>query len=254
VADIPSEDRMSEQHADSGKPAAGTPRGRGMWACSLVAIVMILVLGALAYVTLRYVLGWPTSVGTGVKNFVTDVTRPKVDIHEIILTTVQKVQHENKLVVLTSTLDVDVTRKEGSSSWGVYWGTNVARVMVRDAKVQYCIDLGTVGTADLGFDESRRVLTINVPRPHLDEGMVSIDPAKIETVDLSGGWARWDKRDTWDRAVAELMPKVLRQAKADPLLAKEADEAGKEAVTAFLKPVADTLHGEDVTLEVRYRN
>ena len=82
--------------------------------------------------------------------------------------------------------------------------------------------------------------------------MVGIDPANIETLDLGGGWLRFDKRDTWDRAVAELRPKVLVQA-GMPLLRKEADESGKQAMLNLLQPMAEALATGGIKVDVHFR-
>ncbi len=126
------------------------------------------------------------------------------------------------------------------------------RGAVRGAKVQYVIDLAGMGTSDFVYEDSTRTLTVLVPRPRVDTEMVAIDPSKIETLDLRGGWARLDKQETREHAIAELRPKVIMQANA-PIAKKEAEAAGKEAMAQFLSPLAGNLKNEGVSVAVAYR-
>ncbi len=157
-----------------------------------------------------------------------------------------------KLIVLKTTVDADVSREE-SSNWGYwYWGTNVARVAVKGANVQYVIDLANIGTSDFLYDDAAKTMTIILPRPHIDTDMVSIDPAKIQTLDLRGGWMRWDKQDTREHAMSELKPKIIIEA-SKPFLKKQAAEAGEDAMKTLLSPMAQNLGKDGIKIEVKYR-
>ena len=76
--------------------------------------------------------------------------------------------------------------------------------------------------------------------------------AKIQTVDLRGGWARFNKYETRDNAIAELKPKVINEAQA-PFVQKMAADAGLETMTHFLQPLADNLTKEGATVKVVYQ-
>jgi hypothetical protein len=186
------------------------------------------------------------------RDFAADVMRPQTTVNEVVFASIQDMQRKQKLVVLETTVDADVTREEGSTSWGMYWGTNVARVAVKDAHMQYYIDLTGLGTADFNYNDTAKTLTISVPAPRLDTTMISIDPAKIQTLDLRGGWARWDKQDTRDSAIGELRPKIIIQADT-PFMQKQAQDAGKQAIVQFLKPLMENLSKEGVKMDVVYR-
>ncbi|MGN6366784.1 MAG: DUF4230 domain-containing protein [Phycisphaerae bacterium] len=194
----------------------------------------------------------PKHLGDAMRGFAADVLQPKVTVNEVVFASIQDMQRQQKLVVLQTTVDADVTREEGSTAWGMYWGTNVARVAVRGAKVQYAIDLSSLGTSDFTYNESAKTLTVTLPPPHLDTTMVSIDPAQIQTLDLRGGWMRWNKQETRENAIAELRPKIITQANS-PFMQKEAREAGLDAVTRFLTPLMTNLTRDGVKLNVTYR-
>jgi len=232
---------------------AGGVRTSRAWAFALMAVVVILTVG---FLTWYIAAGWFTTmkkVPDQIREFAANVARPKVVINEVVMSSVEDVRRQNKLVVLKVTVTADVTRQEGSSSWGMYWGTNTARVVARDARAQYYIDLAGIGTSDFVYDEKAKTVTVTVPRPQLDTQMGSIDPSKIQTLDLSGGWMRWNKRETWERAVAELVPKVITEA-SRPIWRKQAEDAGKEAMMGLLRPMSDTVGKDGVVVEVRYRD
>src|SRR6185503_2437148 len=93
-----------------------------------------------------------------------EAMRPRLTMNEIVINSLADIQKQSKLVVFTADINVDVTREEGSTSWGMYWGTNVARSSVRDAKAHYVIDLDKLQTSDFIYSEQARVLTVSVPR------------------------------------------------------------------------------------------
>ncbi len=155
-------------------------------------------------------------------------------------------------MVFTAEVTADITRQEGEVSWGMYWGTNVSRVMVQGARVQYVIDLSQLQTSDLIYDPRTNVLTLTLPQPKVDASMVAIDPAQIQTLDLRGGWARFDKQDTRDHAIAELKPQVLTQAQA-PFIRELAHSAGIDAAEKLVGPLASALSHEGTVVRVAYR-
>jgi hypothetical protein len=218
-----------------------------------VLIVLIVVVGVpLGYLVVRAAT-LPGRVATTISQAAAEAVRPKVSINEIVLTSLAEVRKENKLVVLTTDISTDVTREEGSTSFGMYWGTNVARVAVRDAHVQWVIDCDKMGTSDYIYNEEAKVLSVTFPRPHVDASMVAIDPGHVQTLDLRGGWARFDKQETRDHAMAELRPKVLVQADV-PYVREYAQNRGIEATTRLLLPMAEALRRDGVTLRVTYRD
>ncbi len=235
----------------------GRPRGSAAWAVAAVFIVGMLLAGipfvVLAITWGRSIATGPARIGGALTQMAADALRPQVSIRTIAVSGIEDLQRQQKLVVLTPVVSADITRQEGGSSWGMYWGTNVARVVVKNARTQYAIDLSQEGTADYRYDEAAKTLTLYVPRPRLDTQMVSIDPAQIETVDLRGGWARWDKQETKDHAIAELKPAIIVQA-TKPFIRKQAEEAGMEAMRTLVAPMIQALKPEGVTVEVRYRD
>jgi hypothetical protein len=230
------------------------PKARSVaWPLAAVVITLILVAGVpVGYLLIRAATA-PGRMMDNLSRTFADMVRPKESVHELVLTSITALHKENKLVVMTTEISADVTREEGSTSWGVYWGTNVARVAVKNARVQYVIDVGKMGTADFIYDPQAKVLTALFPHPHVDTAMVAIDPGQVMTLDLRGGWARFDKQETKEHALAELRPKIVTQASA-PFLREAAETRGIEAATKLLQPMADALQRDGVTVRVEYRN
>ena len=253
---------MSQQIANipatPAPPATAVPvkKSTTSWAVAAVLVAGILTVGIPLGVAFlmwnRAAIDAPKNLGDAMRGFATDVLQPKVTVNEVVFASIQDMQRQQKLVVLQTTVDADVTREEGSTSWGMYWGTNVARVAVKGAHVQYAIDLSSLGTSDFTYNESAKTLTVTLPPPHLDTAMIAIDPGQIQTLDLRGGWMRWNKQETRDNAIAELKPKIIIQANT-PFMQKEARDAGQEAITRFLAPLMTNLTKEGVKLNVVYR-
>ncbi len=193
----------------------------------------------------------PGRIGSAISDMMVKMAQPKITIHEMVLSTLQEVRKTNKLVVAEPILNVDVTREESYSSWGLYWGTNVARVLAQGVRTQFFVDMSQLSPSDFSFDEQNKILTVHVPQPRLDTQMVAIDPANIMTMDLRGGWSRFDKYDTRDHAIAALMPKTLAEANS-PLTQRVADDAGIEALTRVFQPLANEIAHEGITVRVAY--
>ena len=238
------------------RPTSNARKFGPSYAIAMSFMVLTLVVGIpLAYVFImwnRAAIDAPARFGNAMTQFAADALRPKLSVNQVVFSSIQELHKESKLLVLKTTVDADVTSEEGTSSWGIYWGTNVARVAVKGAHVQYSIDLQMMGTADFLYDEATRTLTVVAPHPQIDTDMVSIDPASIQTLDLRGGWMRWDQQDPREHAIAELRPNVIIEA-SKPFLKKQADEAGREALTNLLAPMAQNLRTEGIKLDVKYR-
>lgn len=234
---------------------ATRPAHKSAWPMAAVFITFILMVGGpIAYVLIswnRAAINAPAKIVQTLSNFAADAARPKINVNELVLTSLGDLHKQSKLVVLKTSINADVTRDEASSRFGIYWGTNTARVLVKDARVQYYIDLAKTSTMNYRFDAASNVLTLTLPKPRLDTEMVGIDPGQISTLDLRGGWARFDKAATRENAILELRPTIITQANA-PLVKKQAEEAGREAMGAWLRPLTDSLNKQGVRLRVEY--
>ena len=196
---------MSQQIANipatPATPAAAAPatplakKSTTSWAVAAVLVAGILTLGiplGIAFVMWnRAAVDAPRHLGDAMRSFATEVLQPRGHRQRSYLRQHSGHAASAKLVVLQTTVDADVTR-ERASGWGMYWGTNVARVAVRGAHVQYAIDLSSLGTSDFTYNESARTSPSRSPR-HLDTAMIAIDPGQIQTLDLRGGWMQLEQ-------------------------------------------------------------
>lgn len=182
--------------------------------------------------------------------------RPHVEVQTLVLSTLQELKATPKLVVLTATINATV-EKSSTTTWGyVNFGTTTVRVQARDNKVQYVIPLQDLATSSFQYHDQSKKLLVILPRPRLDPAMVSVqsDPSKID-IQTANGWATLDSLSgapLRDEARAELRTEVICEG-IHPLVRKEADEAGRAAVTQLLKPIADQLR-DGVTLEVHFQD
>lgn len=244
---------MSEPLSTNPTPPAPDPRRSSAWPFATVLIVLLLVVGAPAAYLVIAAANAPARMTQTISMAAAEALRPKLTMKEIVLNTITDLHKENKLVVFTAEVSTDVTREEGDTSWGMYWGTNVACVAVKNARVQYVIDLEKLETSDFVYNEQAKILVITLPRPHVDTSMVAIDPGHIQTLDLRGGWGRFDKWETRDHAIAELRPKIVSQAQA-PYVQELAQSAGIETATHLMQPLADSLSRDGAAIRVAYRN
>ncbi len=228
-------------------------RALASWPFAAVLITLILMVGGpAAYLMLRAA-GAPARFLSSLSQAAAEAVRPKITINQVVMNSITDLHKESKLVVLTTDISTDITREEGAYSWGFYWGTNIARVAVKNARVQYVIDCQNIGTSDYNYSPEARLLSITFPRPYIDASMVAIDPGQVQTLDLRGGWARFDKQETKDHALAELRPQVMVQA-AVAHIREIAEAQGLVAATRLLQPLAAALTRDQVALRVAYRD
>ena len=248
---------LAKSPADS---PAREPRGRTGWPLAAV-LITLLVMAPITFVVYKLagaaesVAQAPGKLATEVAGAFGKAVRPKVSIKNVVLTAVASMQHQAKLVVLDTTIDLDVTKDESYTALGcVYLGTNRVRVIARENRIQYVIDLAHASAGDFAYDEPGKRLTIYVQRPSLDEDMVSVqsDPAKCYPAEYEGGWMRFDKSETLAHVREMLRPAVVQQGRCDFVL-HEAERAGIAAVKTFADPLVGSLKGEGIAVDVQYR-
>ena len=133
------------------------------WALAAVLIVMTLAVAVpVGYVVMTWgkgVADAPGKFSGTLSQAAAEAVRPKVTVHEIVLDSLANLHKESKLVVFTADVNADITREEKCGELGIYWGTNISRVVVQQARVQYVIDLSRLQTSDMIYNEDARVLT-----------------------------------------------------------------------------------------------
>lgn len=180
--------------------------------------------------------------------------RPNVDVRTTVLSSLGKLKKHSKWVVLTTHLDVSITKESHKTMlWDMLdLGTTTVTVQVPDNRVQYVVDLRRVGPES--FSVEGRFLMLTLPSPRVDEDIVEVqsDPSKIN-VRTEVGWARLKSRSgerLRQQALTEIRAVVLEHARAEPLLLQARARAEGE-VKKLLEALTPHLR-EGVELGVRF--
>jgi hypothetical protein len=183
--------------------------------------------------------------------------RSNVNVTTTLDTAIASVRNQANLVVLTSSINVTVTRSsEKSTLYGmINMGTTTVSVRAQDNRIQYIVPLDSFSPSDLRYDSTSKTLTVMIPPPRLDEQLVEVqsDPGKI-SVQTEVGWARMDAysgKFSRDQAFHDLRPAVIQQGR-HPLLADKARVNAQEAMLRLLSPLTASLR-EDVRVEVKFK-
>lgn len=197
----------------------------------------------------------------GVENTVRDVLQPKVSIQtQVISTGVSLLAKEGKLVVLTRTLPITVEKR---SDKRVFWdylslGETVARVTVRENKVQHVVYLGELLAEDLQYDAETNRLMVRIPTPEVDPTMLVVaSNPEHWSIQTEVGWARledWSGAALTQAAKAELDAVLLATAQMDTAAEEVAKTQARAQIGALLQaslaPLAPNIE-VDVTFQER---
>jgi hypothetical protein len=232
--------------APSGGPRityAARPRFFG-WPLATVVIVLAL-LAALAPVVVWY----------QYQRAAKGLLAPAINEQTVINAAITGLNQQIKVVVLTPELSVWVTRnKETRWAWDlVYLGTTTVNIMAPGNRAQYYVPLDRVGERNLIFDVAHKTLTLALPSPILDSGMVEVqsDPTKIQ-VRTEVGWASFDRYEgEAERTEARkaLRQAVLESAKGEAFAALARENCRKK-LARFLRTVMEKSGQSDVKVDV----
>jgi hypothetical protein len=246
------------QPASSEKPQsphAPPPAKRSIaWpvAFAVVAIVALLVAGALAYKLLNI----PKEIIDKGTLQITEAFRPRVTVSKVVQAFVGEIKKDPKLVVMTATITADVKYEEDVR---ILWeklslGKNVVRIRAFENKVQYIIPLKDFSEKSFRTDFAKRELIATVPPPVVDEDMVSVqsDPGKIE-VETKTGWGRMSSsaKVLEQEARTDLKPAVVAQAN-NALYREETRREGEKTLRRILSVFKGMLK-EGWTLRVEFK-
>src|SRR5271154_5510018 len=106
---------MSQQSTNT--PAMPPVRKWGTpWAVAVVMIAAVLVVGVplgIAFLMWnRAAIDAPGKITGAMRDFAADVMRPQTTVNEFVFASIKDMQRQQKLVVLETTVDADVTREE----------------------------------------------------------------------------------------------------------------------------------------------
>lgn len=215
---------------------------------TLVALAVLVVAGLALVAGTVYML-------TDQTRGIAEAFRPRVDSKVVLSGTIERLQTEGKLVVLTAEVQAEARSSTRKILLGlVDLGETSVRVRA-PAKVQYFIPLEGITRDDFTYDEERRRLVLAVPNPRLDTTIVEVstDPAEIE-IDRSVGWLRLDSfTEKFDeRRAHRLLRDAAIHAGRSGYWLQEAQESTQTELRRLLVPLIDAL-AEDVTFVIAFR-
>lgn len=228
------------------KPASGPA-----WpiAFSLVAIT------AIAAVAFIFHECSPARLSRTIAGGLAQAFQPQVNVNSVVYTTLSNMVNQSKLVVLTTQINVDMTKADEKVVWGIPLGTTKVMLRALDNRVQYYVPLTNITKKDFRYDDVHKRLTVSVPAPVLDRDLIEVqsDPGKIEfRTDV--GWARFNSRSGQflrDQAQRDLRPALIREGR-NPLYIDKAKTNARESLKKLLEPIAAHLK-EEVELEVEFK-
>jgi hypothetical protein len=271
------------------KPPANTlfdnppaPRSRGslIWAGALIVVALVIVGGLLVMVfkgceSLDKAAATPHDLATDTERIGSKIVehleglagrvydhiqgglKPLVTVRSSVTSQFTHLDNTPKLVVLTATQDVLVTRtSEKRTLWGLLnLGTTEVQLKVPDNKVQFYVPISHLTAEDFSYDAARRRVVIRVPEPVLDRDIVEVqsDPGQIQ-VRTSVGWARlssYSGKSVETQARAALRDEVVKAADTQPMH-KMARVEAEQILRGFFTDLASSLQ-EGVRLEFEFK-
>lgn len=175
-----------------------------------------------------------------------DAFKPKVTYNTVINSTLQSLKHDPKLVVLTASVNVEITKESEKTLWGVVdMGKSKARIKAYGNKVQYVVPMDSITETNFFYDDIHKRIVVTIPPPQFDNEIVEVqsNPSMME-IETDVGWGRMDKFSgeiLRDAARRDLRPAVVREGKNE-LLAEKARANARRTVQKMLKPMAESLN------------
>ncbi len=217
-------------------------------------IVSILLLQIVISVILL-VVTWHFAVAFTIKSIqgVLDFTRKTVK--EYISVTYGKSVNEQKLVVFTQSLDVEIDKDEDNRILWDWISVGSARLKVKflENKVQYFVPLQEIKENHIMYDPERRTIKIICPPVFIDKEMVFIQPNPDKIIrEENGSWSPFGPRmkDLNEAVKKSIIDKTLRLGHTKEIRLK-AQAAAKEALEQlFYKILGEFLEKENLKLEL----
>jgi hypothetical protein len=210
------------------------PHAPSRWPIAIAAIFISLIV--LAGFVFKTCADKPSRVAEGLGK----ALQPQVSISTVIQSSLERLRDESKLVVFTANVSVMITKfSDKKTLYGkLDLGTTTVRLRASGNKAQLIIPLKHLASSDFQYDESADQLTVTLPPPRVDEGLVEVqtDPAFYE-IETDPGWARLDRFSgdfLREQARRDLRPAVVQEA-SHPRIIKMAEESGKEKIAALLE-------------------
>jgi hypothetical protein len=172
-------------------------------------------------------------------------------IETMVHSSVQELQRQSKLVVLSGSITVYVSEHDPPAAFfGVPLGDGAdVLVVAPENHFQYVVSLKDLSPADFAVDLFGNKVTVTVPAPVLDEEIVEVQSNPRKIVGMSSlGLLRFSADNVRELAQRRLRPKVLEQART-----KWIEEEARRVAELSLRSLLSPLVKRGLDLEVRFR-
>lgn len=204
-------------------------------------------------------LGQVTSVPGQVAHALAGAFKPEIQTTTLLQSTLTNLQRQPKLVVLTFSCDVMVTKHTQTNTlWGLaYLGTTTVKIRAAQNKAQYYIPLDQLRIDHWRYIPQQQTLLVIVPTPRLDDQIVQvqIDPSLIE-IQTDYGWTQIDRLKgdfLRDQARSDLRPAVLMEGSKVMYQELAAENAEKVLRRLFTEQLAPSLQ-PGVKIMIRFES
>lgn len=202
-----------------------------------------------------FVITWHFAVAFTIKSIqgVLDFTRKTVN--EYISATYGEGKNEQKLVVYSQPIDVEIDKDEDNRILWDWISVGSARLKVKflGNKVQYFVPLNELKENHIMYDPERKTIKIICPPVFIDKEMVFIQPNPDKIIkEENGTWSPFGPRmkDLNDSVKKSIVEKTLRLGYKKEIRQK-AQAAAKEALEQFFyKILGEFLKKENLNLEL----
>ena len=209
----------------------------------------------LLVIILVFVITWHFAVAFTIKSIqgVLDFTRKTVN--EYISATYGEGKNEQKLVVYSQPIDVEIDKDEDNRILWDWISVGSARLKVKflGNKVQYFVPLNELKENHIMYDPERKTIKIICPPVFIDKEMVFIQPNPDKIIkEENGTWSPFGPRmkDLNDSVKKSIVEKTLRLGYKKEIRQK-AQAAAKEALEQFFyKILGEFLKKENLNLEL----
>ncbi len=225
-----------------------------IWAVAFVAVFAISAIWVLPLILVKNTADRSLDAVKGGLDALIMALKPSVEVNTIISRTIGSLSREKKLVVMTQTVDAEITREKLGRTFYEYIPTGTARVRIKalDNRVQFYIPLDELGLERFQYDPSAGILKIFAPPVKIDRDVVFVqsDPAKL-LIEAKGSWVPIigpNVEELRNEVMADLKNEVVMTANQD-LLWQEADRQAHKALEDFFQLLKSSLK-ENVSLQI----
>ena len=247
--------------ADAGTAATSARRRTIRWPEAFIILGLAALLTG-GYIVYRIV-DIPIAVAHETSRSLADIAKniaaafeTKVNVVTIIQSTVTDVQAKPKLVVLKTTITVDIDKRSEKTKLDMNLGTTEVQVRAPGNKINYYVPLQGFSEEDIRYDGVNRKLIVSVPSPAVDPEVVEVqrDEGQME-IKTVVGWARLKRRSgkyLKEEALNELRDRVIDVGNRDEDNLKLAKSEADRDLRLLMGNIVKSLK-KDVALEIVFK-